>query len=124
MPREQNVVAINVGHKHMLETHYEAVARGGHNSCTTIYSNIDVFNYFSVRGENNEMQSGNFNAILGGSDNVINGFNYVGMFGHGVTAVRDEAFHANNYLIKDIPITSTIIGQLIYNPSTFGVNIR
>jgi len=77
----------------------------------------------TILGGRNNTINGNFNAILGGSDNVINGFNHVGMFGHNVIAVRDEAFHANNYLIRDIGIVAGVAGLLWYDSISCAVNI-
>ena len=77
----------------------------------------------TILGGCNNHICGNFNAILGGSGNNISNFNYVGIYGCNVLAVRDEAFHANNYLIKDISPIYGSFCQLYYDAASFGLNI-
>jgi len=77
----------------------------------------------TILGGQNNTINGNFNAIIGGSGNNISNFNYVGIYGCNVLAVRDEAFHANNYLINSMLPASGTLGLLWRDPATNEVNI-
>jgi len=77
----------------------------------------------TILGGCNNHICGNFNAIVGGSGNSISGFDYVGIFGCNVLAVRDEAFHANNYVIQNIAIVPGVAGRLYMDASSGALNI-
>lgn len=77
----------------------------------------------TILGGCNNHICGNFNAILGGSGNSISNFDYVGIFGCNVLAVRDEAFHANNYVIQNIPPVLGTAGLFYYDTISCAVNL-
>lgn len=84
---------------------------------------IDSGNHNVILGGTQNLLTGNCNAILGGQQNCDNGFNLVGIFGNNVSAVMDGAFHANNYLIKDIGPGFSSFCQLYFDAASFGLNI-
>ena len=49
---------------------------------------------------------GSCSSILGGSGNNDGGFNYVGIFGQGITGVIPNAFHGENFVAQNIPFYS------------------
>ena len=60
---------------------------------------------------------------MGGSGNNISNFNYVGIYGCNVLAVRDEAFHANNFLISNMLPFPSVIRELYFEVGTCALNI-
>jgi hypothetical protein len=67
-----------------------------------------------MKQHSNNLLTGSFGAILGGSGNCDNGFDFVGIYGIGITAVADCAFHAENYVVQDMPAIPIATGQLFF----------
>jgi hypothetical protein len=57
-----------------------------------------------MKQHSNNTLTGSFSAILGGSGNNDAGFNFVGIYGIGITAVASRAFHAENYVVQNMPL--------------------
>ena len=74
------------------------IGRGQPNKVFTGTNHSSIFS-----GQNNTV-SGSCSAILGGSGNNDNGFNYVGIFGQNVTGVINNAFHAENLVAQNMPL--------------------
>ena len=82
---------------------------GGTNNCIT-------GNWSVIMGGNNHNLSGCYSAVLGGDSNTDCGFNYVGLTGCGVCGVMPNAFHANTFVVTDMPqyFMPLSINQLYY----------
>ncbi len=61
-------------------------------------------NHSSIFSGNGNCVWGSCSSVLGGSGNCDGGFDYVGIFGQGITGVC-SAFHANNFVAQNMPTT-------------------
>jgi hypothetical protein len=68
-----------------------------------------------MKQHSNNTLTGSFSAILGGSGNNDAGFDFVGIYGFGITAVADCAFHAENYVVQNMPSTFIASGHLYFS---------
>ena len=63
-------------------------------------------NHSSIFSGNGNTVAGSCSSILGGSGNSDGGFNYVGIFGQGITGVCDNMFHVNCLWAGNLPLAS------------------
>ena len=66
--------------------------------------------YASIFGGQLNQVTGAYSSILGGSGNNDGGFNYVGIFGQNVNGVMNNAFHAEEIVLQNIPVDTTATG--------------
>ena len=92
---------------------YNAIGGGTNNK-------ICLGNHNVILGGRNNTLCGNCSAILGGNNNNDCGFDLVGIYGNTVCGVMPNAFHANNYVVQNMPITGLVPGHLFYNCISIG----
>ena len=69
----------------------------------------------SVVGGFQNHVSGPYSSILGGCFNCVpTAFSYAGVFGCSVTAVANCAFHANNFVAQNMPVSAGLPGSGVF----------
>ena len=98
----------------------------GGGQCNLVCAGTSHSSIFS--GYQNKI-SGSCSSVLGGSGSCDNGFNYVGIFGQNVIGVMNNAFHAEELVLQNIPDGATAYaglptGALYYLPVGTGVGSK